>query len=147
MTWTPHATVSVVVEHEGRFLMVEERSNGKLVFNQPSGHVEEGELFEEAAIREALEETGYHVQLNSLIGLYTAIGEHNGVTYHRLCYTADIIRFDEKAEIDSDIVATHWLTHEELLEREDQMRSPMVLACINDYKEKRSFPLNFVRQL
>ena len=35
MTWKPHATVAVVVEDDqGRFLLVEEVSGGKVVFNQ-----------------------------------------------------------------------------------------------------------------
>ena len=42
--WTPHATVAVVVEDDqGRFLMVEESSSGRIVFNQPAGHVEANE--------------------------------------------------------------------------------------------------------
>lgn len=37
MTWAPHATVAVIVEdHHGRFLLVEEVSDGSVVFNQPA---------------------------------------------------------------------------------------------------------------
>jgi 6-phosphogluconolactonase (cycloisomerase 2 family) len=37
----PHLTVAVVIEHEGRFLMVEERAaDGATVFNQPAGHAD-----------------------------------------------------------------------------------------------------------
>ena len=40
MTWKPHATVAVIVEDtEGRYLLVEERSQGRIVFNQPAGHI------------------------------------------------------------------------------------------------------------
>ena len=58
--WHPHVTVAVVVEREGRFLMVEERckQSGKMVFNQPAGHLEAGETLQQAALREAREETG-----------------------------------------------------------------------------------------
>ena len=55
--WEPHVTVAVVVEREGRFLMVEEEAElGRVVYNQPAGHVEKGETLEQAAVREALEE-------------------------------------------------------------------------------------------
>lgn len=55
MTWTPHATVAVIVEDgAGRYLMVEEVSGGKVVFNQPAGHVEEDEAILDAVRREAL---------------------------------------------------------------------------------------------
>jgi ADP-ribose pyrophosphatase YjhB (NUDIX family) len=64
--WTPHVTVATVVEKDGRFLFVEEHSEGFVhtVFNQPAGHVECGETIIEAAIRETLEETGHHVEID-----------------------------------------------------------------------------------
>ena len=55
--WTPHVTVATVVEKNGRFLLVEEHSEGFVhtVFNQPAGHVEAGETLIDAAIRETFE--------------------------------------------------------------------------------------------
>ena len=35
--------------------------------------------------------------------------------------------------LDRGIVRTHWLSRAELLEREPQLRSPLVLRCIEDY--------------
>ena len=68
-SWPPHITVAVVVEQDGRFLMVEEHDElaGGLVFNQPAGHVELGERLLEAAVRETLEETGWQVELTGLV--------------------------------------------------------------------------------
>ena len=50
MIWKPHVTVAAIIEHDGRFLMVEERSEGRLVYNQPAGHLDEGEGLIAAAI-------------------------------------------------------------------------------------------------
>ncbi len=147
MSWTPHATVATIIEKEGRFLMVEEHADGLRVFNQPAGHVEQGESFEAAAIRETLEETGHYVRLTSLVGLYTIEGKSNGVTYHRLCYTGEVISHDADYVLDSDIITTHWLSRDELLAKKELLRSPMVLACIDDYLDNRRFPLSFVRQM
>ncbi len=71
--WTPHVTVATVVEKDGRYLFVEEHSEGFVhtVFNQPAGHVECGETLTEAAIRETLEETGHHIDIDALLGIYT----------------------------------------------------------------------------
>jgi len=146
MSWTPHATVATIIENDGRFLMVEEVDNGKKVINQPAGHVEQGESFSEAAIRETLEETGHQVKLTSLTGLYTAEGE-NGITYHRICYAATVTQFDPDYKLDSDIVRTLWLSREELVASMNKLRSPMVLACLDDYLDNRRFPLDFIRQL
>ena len=35
----PHITVATIVERDGKFLMVRENSGGRLVYNQPAGHV------------------------------------------------------------------------------------------------------------
>ena len=37
--WQPDVTVATVVVREGRLLMVEEHAHGKLVLNQPAGHL------------------------------------------------------------------------------------------------------------
>ncbi|RVU31054.1 NUDIX hydrolase [Neptunomonas marina] len=146
MIWTPRATVAVIVEQNEKYLMVEEIDNGEHRFNQPAGHLEDGETIHQGAIRETLEETGYNVQLTGVIGLYAASAA-NGTTYHRVCYCADIKDPIPSTELDADIVAVHWLTYEEIKEREAQLRSPMVLACIEDYRDNRRFPLDLIRQL
>ncbi|MDY6991211.1 MAG: NUDIX hydrolase, partial [Pseudomonadota bacterium] len=43
MDWTPHVTVAAVIESEQRFLLIEERSDGLIVLNQPAGHWDPGE--------------------------------------------------------------------------------------------------------
>jgi 8-oxo-dGTP pyrophosphatase MutT (NUDIX family) len=144
MTWKPHATVAVVVEDDqGRFLMVEETSEGRTVFNQPAGHVEENEKITDAALRETLEETGWQVNLDYFLGLYTYIAPANGVTYYRLCYAATALSRVTDT-LDDDIIAAHWLDWDQLKARESQFRSPLVLQCIEDYRNGRRFPLDVV---
>lgn len=52
---TPYVVVTAIIEREARFLMVEEESEGRLVINQPAGHLEQGETSFEAVKREVLE--------------------------------------------------------------------------------------------
>lgn len=59
MVWKPNVTVAAVVEQDGRFLLVEERTRQGRRFNQPAGHLEPHETLVEAVARETLEETGY----------------------------------------------------------------------------------------
>lgn len=141
--WTPHATVACIVEQDQKFLMVEENSNGERVFNQPAGHIDEDESIFEAAIRETVEETGWQVELTALTGLYTYLAPQNGVCYHRYCFLAKPLKRITE-QLDDDIIAAHWLSYEELLERQDQLRSPLVLKCIDDALHRKALPLDYI---
>ncbi|QQD21436.1 NUDIX hydrolase [Venatoribacter cucullus] len=142
--WTPHATVATVVEHNGRFLMVEELAHGSTpVLNQPAGHIEANESIVDAARRETLEETGWEVEPVALVGLYTYTAPANGVTYHRYCLQARAIRQIANATLDDGIIGPRWMTLAEL-EQSTQLRSPMVLTCVKDYMAGKRFPLDII---
>ena len=66
--WQPDVTVATVVVRDGRLLCVEERANGRLVLNQPAGHLEPDESLVEAALRETREETGWNVRITHVVG-------------------------------------------------------------------------------
>ena len=46
--------------------------------------------------------------------------------------------------LDEGIVATHWLTRAQLLGRERDLRSPMVLRCLDDYLAGVRHPLETI---
>lgn len=144
MTWTPHATVAVVVEDaHGRFLMVEEHSSGRIVFNQPAGHVEEDEAILDAVRREALEETGWEIEPEHFLGLYTYKAPANGVTYYRFCFIGKARR-RLTDELDTGIIAAHWLSLEDIRQLGDKLRSPLVIKSIEDYRNGRCYPLDVI---
>ena len=130
--WTPHATVATIVVRDDRFLMVEELSGGEAVFNQPAGHIEAGE-------------TGWHVAITGLLGLYTYTAPANGITYHRYCLIGEAINHDPNAELDEGIIGPQWLTIEEL-RASKRLRSPMVLTCAEDYISGRHYPLDIITE-
>ena len=51
-------TVAAVVEHDGKYLLVEEHAMGQRVFTQPGGHIETNETPEQAVIRVAPSNAG-----------------------------------------------------------------------------------------
>ena len=64
--------VSTVVVKDGKLLVVQEGKNnyGQLdTWNFPAGHVESGERLVDAAIREAKEESGYTVAIDSVLSV------------------------------------------------------------------------------
>lgn len=143
MIWTPHATVATVVEQNGRFLLVDEIIDGARVLNQPAGHVEKGESILDAAVRETLEETGWHVKPTHLVGVYTYTAP-NDVTYYRFCFAADAGHLDEQATLDEGIVGPVWLTEEDIRRAESQWRSPLLIRCIEDFIKGKRYPLDLI---
>ena len=65
-----HVTVAAIIESGGRFLLVEEQVDGRVVLNQPAGHLDPGESLPAAAARETFEETGYTFVPSHLVGIY-----------------------------------------------------------------------------
>ena len=144
MTWAPHVTVATIIERDNRFLMVYEESDGKLVYNQPAGHLDPDETLHEAAIRETLEETGWTVKLTGVVGVNLYTAPSNGITYFRTTFIAETISHDANYKLDTGIIEAVWLTYEELLERKDQLRSPMTLQIVEEYRAGRRFSLEVV---
>ena len=70
MVWKPDVTVAAVIERDARFLIVRERIRGRIVLNQPAGHLEDAETLLEAVIRETLEETAWKFVPKALLGIY-----------------------------------------------------------------------------
>ena len=142
-----HVTVAAVIERDGKFLVVEETSNGDKVFNQPAGHLEPNEDLEEAVQREVLEETGWPFTAKTLIGIYRWCNPHDGATHIRVCFSgevndnANIIR----GPLDVAIIDTHWLNLQELEDK--NLRSSMVLRCIRDYLAKHTYPLDLFQDV
>ena len=144
MDWVPHVTVATIVENAGKFLFVEETREGRKVINQPAGHLEQGESLIEAALRETLEETQWQVEIQGVvsIGLYTA--GSNGVTYHRTTFFARPVAFRPESPLDPDIDRALWLDRDELLAQRAELRSPMVLDCLDRYLDGHRYPLSMV---
>lgn len=89
--WKPNTTVAVVLEHAGRYLLVEEETDDGLRFNQPAGHLDHGESLLQACVREAREETGYVVRPTALVGIYQwSPPARPGLSYLRFAYAADL---------------------------------------------------------
>lgn len=147
MIWTPHTTVAAIVEHEGTFLMVEEESDGKIVYNQPAGHLDEDENLIQAAIRETLEETAWHIRITGLIGLYQWRSLENGITYLRFCFAGECQQHEAQRALDEGILRAAWMSREELVAEQEKLRSPMVLRCIDDYLAGKRYPLGLITEM
>ena len=139
--WRPSVTVAAVIERGGRFLLVEERIDGRLVLNQPAGHLDPGESLPAACKREVLEETAHRFEPTDLVGIYRWHYAAQDVTFLRFCFSGEIKGVEDRA-LDKEIVALHWLTEGEVKSRQAEHRSPLVQKCVQDFLAGRRFPLD-----
>ena len=144
--WQPDVTVATVVVRDGRLLVVEERVNGKLVLNQPAGHLEPDESLVDAALRETREETAWDVRLTGFIGAYQWKAE-TGRHYLRFAFAAEPVQHDPTRALDTGIERALWMTPVELQAAHAQHRSPLVWRVVEDHLAGRRHPLAMVQQL
>ena len=145
--WQPDVTVATVVVADGRLLCVEERANGRLVLNQPAGHLEPDESLQDAALRETREETGWDVRLTSFVGAYQWKAPETGRHYMRMAFAAEPVHHHPDRPLDDGIVRALWMTPQELLDARDRHRSPLVWQVVSDHLAGQRFPLSLLRQL
>ena len=144
MEWQPHVTVATVIEKDDKYLLVEEYCNGELVFNQPAGHLDANETLEQAAVRETFEETGWHVQLQGVVGVALYTSPHNQVTYHRTTFYATAVEHDPEQVLDEGIERAVWMSYDDILASRDRMRSHLVIKCIEQYQQGHRYPIDLV---
>lgn len=147
MTWTPRVTVAAVVENEGKFLVVEECINGNIVYNQPAGHLEQDETLLQAVVREVREETAWRFTPEELVGIYRAHITETDLTYLRFCFTGSCTDHRPAQQLDKEIIQALWMSRTELQARQDALRSPLVLQCIDDYLSGQRYSLEILKDL
>lgn len=143
----PSVTVAMVVERDGRFLLVEEETRTGRKLNQPAGHLESGETLPAAAAREVLEETAWVVEPTALVGIYRWEAADTGATFVRFSFAGQARSHDAARTLDVGIVRALWLTYDEVVARRADHRSPLVLRCIDDCLAGKRWPLDFVTEV
>ncbi|UJB21610.1 MULTISPECIES: NUDIX hydrolase [Lysobacter] len=148
--WQPDVTVATIVVEGGRLLMVEESVGGRLVINQPAGHLEPDESLRDAALRETLEETGWDVRLTAFVGAYqwkapVQPDGSGGRHYLRFAFAAEPERHHAGRALDEGIVQALWMTPAQLQARSTEHRSPLVWQVVADYLGGRRHSLDLLQ--
>jgi 8-oxo-dGTP pyrophosphatase MutT (NUDIX family) len=147
--WKPNVTVAALMERDGRFLLVEEETDDGIRFNQPAGHLDEGESLVEACSREAMEETAHAFTPTELVGIYQwprPKRENEGdITYLRFAFAGKVGARETARQLDTGILRAVWMTAEEIEACQARHRSPLVLQCVRDYLAGRRFPIDVIR--
>jgi 8-oxo-dGTP pyrophosphatase MutT (NUDIX family) len=145
MIWKPHVTVAAVIERDQRFLFVEEHTPNGLQFNQPAGHLEPNEDFITAVKREVQEETAWQFEPEYLVAIQLWRKNPDYPTFLRLCFTGQCHSHDANQVLDEGIVATHWLSRDEIAAQQHRLRSPLVLISLDNYLNGERHPLSLLK--
>ena len=145
MVWKPHVTVAAVIERDGRYLLVEETTDTGIAFNQPAGHLEPGEDLINAVKREVLEETAWEFVPEAVVAIQLWRKNPDFPSFVRFCFTGSVHNNAPNQALDTDIIATHWLSHEDILAKHAQLRSPLVLLSVEEHIKGRRYPLTILQ--
>jgi 8-oxo-dGTP diphosphatase len=109
--------VGVLIEEEGRYLLIRRAADpDKGMWSVPGGLVEVGERVRDAAVREAMEETGLKVKLVERLGVVDKImrDDDGRVRYHFIIvqFLARIVEGEVKAM--DDALEARWVRLSEL---------------------------------
>jgi 8-oxo-dGTP diphosphatase len=97
----PALTVDILIEKDGRILLIRRKNEPyKGSWAIPGGFVECGESAEEAAVREAREETGLEVEIKQLLGVYSEPNRDPRGHVVSICYIAEA-KGEERAGTDA----------------------------------------------
>jgi 8-oxo-dGTP pyrophosphatase MutT (NUDIX family) len=147
MVWKPEVTVAAVVERDGEFLFVEERCSGRVVVNQPAGHLEDGETFLDAVVRETLEETAWSFRPTGIVGVYVWRCEQRTRTFLRVAFAGELVEHFPSRPLDRGILRVRWLARAGLDSPSVIPRSPLVRQCVDDYLAGTRYPLELISHL
>jgi ADP-ribose pyrophosphatase YjhB (NUDIX family) len=144
MRWKANVTVAAVIEKDGRFLMIEESIDGQKVINQPAGHLERNESLLNAVNREVLEETAWEFEPEKIVGIYLYPGPNTEITFLRICFSGSSFQHYPDQKLDKGIIQALWMSRKEQDQRKENLRSPLVTNCIDDYLKGQKYSLDLL---
>lgn len=145
---SPHITVAAIIEHNNKFLLVTDDTRHGLKLNQPAGHVDDNEGLEDAIIREVKEETGLDFKPTQIIGIYLYKLPSNQ-TYLRFCFGGNVsgnIENPHPIAGDDGVVAANWFDLSSIHSKINELRTPLVMQCLNDHLANKKFPMDMIAQ-
>ncbi|WP_262391243.1 NUDIX hydrolase [Nocardiopsis sp. CNR-923] len=123
---TPLHSVSVagaVIREDGRMLAIQRRDNGR--WEPPGGVLELEETPEEGVVREVLEETGIHVEVEQLTGVYKNMARGIIALVFRCKPSGG------EARVTPEATAVEWLTPDEVKKHMGEVYEIRLLDAID----------------
>ena len=147
MTRGIDVTVAAIIERDGKFLMVEERVGRQSRLEPTRRPSRAGRIAARCRDARGARGDGPPVRARGVVGFYLWHSQDAATTYLRIAFCGTVEPSADVAALDDGIVAVHWLSRAQLVSRARQLRSPMVLRCIDDYLAGHRYPLDCLAYL
>jgi len=122
---------AVILKKDHKYLLVQEKQPlAYALWNFPAGRVDIGETLEEAAEREAKEESGYTVKIIGHVGIYHESAEKAVKHVYAAKITGGDINFPE-----DEIMDAKWFSFVEIESMKNKLRAPWILEALINYQE------------
>ncbi|QKQ98036.1 NUDIX domain-containing protein [Candidatus Nanohaloarchaea archaeon] len=132
------AAAAIATNEDGEILMVQEgKGHVEGTWNFPGGSFEQEEGLKETAAREFLEETGYRIKPQEVIGVYLEESVRTGNTVAVFLYEAQIIEREHNGLDDGEILDTQFFSPHQI--QGLNLRKENRLKMLEDYLEGRRF--------
>ena len=134
MKKVPRLTVDVIIEKNDKIVLIRRKNKpfeGKYAL--PGGFVEYGEKVEDAAVREAKEETSLEVKLKEILGVYSE--EKRDPRFHSISVVFIASPLKGRIEAKSDAEEARWVKLEEINFRELAFDHAKILRDYLNYKK------------
>ena len=133
----PIVGVGVLIEEDGRYLLVKRAAEPDAgLWSIPGGLIEVGEKTADAAVREALEETGLTVEIMNQVDVVDKIVRDDGdVRYHFIIIDFHARPLSGEMRPMDDALDAAWAAPEEFTKYELTPTLVELLKCIGIYPE------------
>ena len=144
----PFVVVGVIIEKDGKFLLVQEARKEVGKWNQPAGWLDLKEDIIKGAIREATEETGLKIEVIGLLGVYPLLKNNDNILKNAIKFIfaakamSTEIQFDENELLDAQ-----WFTLAEVKALGENLRDADIINEIEDYLVGKIYPLAVIKPL
>jgi len=144
----PFVVVGMIIEKDGKFLLVQEARKERGKWNQPAGWLDMKEDIIKGAIREATEETGLKMDVLGFLGVYPLLKNNGGILKNAIKFIFAAKALSDEIKFDKDeLLDAKWFTLEEIKALGDNLRDADIIYEVEDFLAGKIYPLAMIKQL